>query len=107
MDALFGTFSDPLHNRSVQLARFMGPPLRIAEFAGWQGQCDTFVFWSKFLHTEGDNPFTALIMSLDQPSVPHDGTPGRPGWWDTISTGGILTIRHSPFLFARKFVDKP
>mmetsp|Transcript_25659 Transcript_25659/g.64711 ORF Transcript_25659/g.64711 Transcript_25659/m.64711 type:complete len:424 (-) Transcript_25659:99-1370(-) len=109
MVALYGTLhhSDPTHSQDVQLAMFSGSPLRIDAGAGWQGQCDTFVLWSKYLHTLGENPFNALHASLDQPSVPHGGNWARPGWWDTLSTHGIRAIRHSSFLFVRKFIDKP
>jgi len=109
MVALYGTLhhSDPSQDQNVQLATFTGSPLKISASAGWQGQCDTFVMWAKYLHTMGNNPFNDLHASLDPPSVPHGGNWARPGWWDTISTNGIRAIRRSSFLFVRKFVDKP
>jgi len=109
MAALYGTLShvDSRQAQSVQLSMFTGTPLLISASAGWQGECDTFVIWSKYLHTMGNNPFEQLHSSLDPPSVPHGGNLARPGWWDTISTTGLRAIRHSSFLFVRKFIDKP
>jgi len=109
MVALYGTLhhNDPGRDQNVQLAMFSRSPLRISANAGWQGQCDTFVLWAKYLQTLGDNPFNALHASLDEPSVPHGGNWARPGWWDTLSTHGIRSIRQSSFLFVRKFIDKP
>lgn len=109
MAALYGT----LHNnyaqaeKQVPLSMFSNGPLLISAKAGWQGECDTFVMWSKYLHTLGVNPFNQLYSSLDPMSVPHGGNAARPGWWDTITTKGLQAIRMSSFLFARKFIDKP
>lgn len=109
MAALFGTLSteDARRDKMVNLPLFTGSPLRIGAGAGWQGTCDTFVIWSKYLHSPGNNPFEKLHASLDAPSVPHGGNDQRPGWWDTISTTGIRAIRTSEFLFVRKFIDNP
>jgi hypothetical protein len=109
MATIFGYLStqDSHLGRSVPLSLFTGGPLQIASNAGWQGECDTFVIWSKYMHTPGRNPFKALYDSLDPPSIPHGGNSARPGWWDTISSTGITAIRSSSFLFVRKFIDAP
>jgi len=108
MAALYGTIShDSSRDLSVPLSLFTGTPLLISASAGWQGECDTFVMWSKYLHILGRNPFNQLHSSLDPPSVPHGGNIARPGWWDKISTTGMRAIRDSSFLFVRKFIDKP
>jgi len=109
MAALYGTMGqvDTNQDRRVDMASFVGGPIWISRSAGWQGQCDTFVIWSKYLHTAGKNPFERLHASLDFVSIPHGGNDARPGWWDTISTTGISVIRNSDFLFVRKFIDAP
>lgn len=108
MAAIYGTISGSASQpKNVPLSMFAGGPLQISGNAGWQGECDTFVMWSKYLHTLGKNPFHDFHSALDPISVPHAGNAARPGWWDTISTTGLRAIRQSTFLFARKFVDKP
>lgn len=32
------------------------------------------------------------MLSLDPASVPHGGNWARPGWWDTISTQGVVAV---------------
>jgi len=109
MAALYGTLShvDAAQDAVVSLALFSNGPLRISNQAGWQGECDTFVMWAKYLHTAGNNPFNRLHSALDPASVPHGGNSQRPGWWDTISSYGITAIKNSDFLFVRKFIDNP
>lgn len=109
MAALYGTLNNvnPIAQTNVALSGFVGGPLHVSPSTGWQGACDTFVVWSRYLHLAGDNPFERLHNSLDPPSVPHPGNHARPGWWDTISTHGIRAIRHSDFLFVRKWIDGP
>eukprot|EP00933_Yihiella_yeosuensis_P017021 TRINITY_DN14340_c0_g1_i1.p1 TRINITY_DN14340_c0_g1~~TRINITY_DN14340_c0_g1_i1.p1 ORF type:complete len:380 (+),score=75.56 TRINITY_DN14340_c0_g1_i1:162-1301(+) len=109
MTALFGTLKRvrPDGDQSIELPGFTGSPLRIDKRAGWQGECDTFVIWSKYMNSLGDNKQTRLLQNMDQASIPHAGNWARPGWWDTISTVGIRGIRNSEFLFVRKFIDKP
>jgi hypothetical protein len=94
-------------NTEVSFSGFTNSPLRVSSTAGWQGQCDTFVMWAKYLRTQGNNPFSRFYDTLDPPSVPHSGNDHRPGWWDTISDKGIAAIRNSEFLFVRKFIDNP
>lgn len=93
----------------VALPLFSGGPLHIGGNEGWQGTCDTFVIWSKYIGSAGGiaNSFQKLHQSLDTASTPHGGNAQRPGWWDKVSTQGIRAIRASDFLFVRKFVDKP
>lgn len=109
--ALFGPLQLGDANRlsHVALPMFSGGPLRIGGTEGWQGACDTFVIWSKYIGAEGGiaNSFQKLHQSLDTASMPHGGNSQRPGWWDKISTHGIRAIRNSEFLFVRKFIDKP
>jgi hypothetical protein len=108
MTALYGTLGQVEANgRSVDLPGFIGSPLWITKEAGWQGECDTFVMWSKHLHYGNNNPFLRFYNTLDAPSIPHGGNFARPGWWDTISNQGLRAIKSSPFLFMRKFVDNP
>lgn len=109
MAALYGTLShvDAARDAVVSLQMFTNTPLRVSGSVGWQGACDTFVMWAKYLHAPGNNPFLELHTSLDPASVPHGGNDQRPGWWDTISTYGIQSIRKSGFLFVRKFIDNP
>lgn len=109
MAALYGTLrhTDAVSVRQVQLSLFTGTPLQISPTAGWQGECDTFVIWSKYLHAVGRNPFEKFYQTLDSRSIPHGGNLARPGWWDTITSHGINAIRKSSFLFVRKFIDKP
>jgi len=109
MAALYGTMNniDTSSERSVPLPDFVGGPLKVSPSAGWQGMCDTFVIWSKYLHALGNNPFERLHSALDHTSIPHGGNQARPGWWDTISTVGLRAIRNSEFLFVRKFIDAP
>jgi len=109
MAALYGTLSHVQRDQDavVSLGEFTNGPLRISPKAGWQGACDTFVEWAKYLHTEGNNPFARLHAALDPVSIPHGGNSQRPGWWDTISSEGIRAIRNSEFLFVRKFIDNP
>lgn len=109
MAALYGTLShvDASRDAVVSLQQFTNTPLRVSASVGWQGACDTFVVWSKYMHAPGNNPFSQLHTSLDPVSIPHGGNDQRPGWWDTISTYGITAIRNSGFLFVRKFIDKP
>ncbi|CAK9036474.1 Uncharacterized protein SCF082_LOCUS21747 [Durusdinium trenchii] len=107
--ALFGTLKRVSRHgdQSIDLPQFTGSPLRIDQKAGWQGQCDTFVIWAKYMYSLGRNSQENLMLSLDPASVPHGGNWARPGWWDTISMQGIQAIRKSDFLFVRKFIDKP
>jgi len=109
MIALFGTLHQPNAQQvqDVHLPLFTGSTMHISNNAGWQGECDTFVLWSKYLYTWGNNPFNSFYSTLDAASTPHGGNFARPGWWDTISTHGLRAIRHSPFLFVRKFIDNP
>ncbi|CAJ1337622.1 unnamed protein product [Effrenium voratum] len=109
LTALYGTLKKVRRDgdQSIELPGFTGSPLRIDKNAGWQGKCDTFVIWAKYMHSLGRNEQQNLMLSLDPPSVPHGGNWARPGWWDTISTKGIHAIRNSDFLFVRKFIDKP
>lgn len=109
MVALFGSITnvDPVGERLIDLYHFSGSPLHVVAGAGWQGSCDTFVVWSKYLHAKGNNPFEKMHWALDAQSIPHSGNSARPGWWDTISSTGIHAIRNSEFLFVRKFVDNP
>jgi len=94
-------------NQMVSLSMFSGGQLLVSPQAGWQGECDTFVLWSQYLHIPGHNPFLEFHYNLDAMSVPHSGNSARPGWWDTITTHGLQAIRQSSFLFMRKFIDKP
>lgn len=109
MAALYGTLThvDATRDAVVNLEGFTNGPLKVASATGWQGACDTFVVWSKYLYAEGENPFLRLHSSLDPVSVPHGGNSQRPGWWDTMSSYGIHAIRNSEFLFVRKFIDNP
>lgn len=114
MAAIFGSIKQPIGSadQDVHLPNFVGGPLRVSARAGWQGTCDTFVMWSKYLGalagaTMDRSSFEKFHMSLDRASVPHGGNNQRPGWWDTISMHGIRAIRQSDFLFVRKFIDKP
>lgn len=109
MVALFGTIKhvDANHDAAVSFSRFVGAPLRVSKTAGWQGQCDTFVMWAKYLNAPGNNPFKRFYATLDAVSIPHGGNDQRPGWWDTISKNGMAAIRRSEFLFVRKFIDSP
>jgi len=109
MATLYGTLShvDSTRDAVVSLNMFTNTPLRISASVGWQGACDTFVMWSKYLHAPGNNPFSQFHASLDPASIPHGGNDQRPGWWDTISTHGLQAIRNSGFLFVRKFIDGP
>jgi hypothetical protein len=109
MAALYGTLShvNAAQDAIVSLQMFTNTPLRVSGSVGWQGACDTFVIWSKYLHAPGNNPFSKLHSSLDPASIPHGGNDQRPGWWDTISAYGMRAIRDSGFLFVRKFVDNP
>lgn len=104
MAALFGKLHRSDHGeQSVNFQSFTGSPVQISGYAGWQGQCDTFVLWPH----QNNGPFRALYAALDGPSVPHSGDRSRPGWWDKLSTNGMSTLRNSSFLFARKFIDSP
>lgn len=109
MTTLYGTLShvDATRDAMVSLQMFTNAPLKVSASVGWQGACDTFVIWSKYMHAPGNNPFSQLHTSLDPASIPHGGNDQRPGWWDTISTHGIRSIRNSGFLFIRKFIDNP
>lgn len=109
MTALFGTLKkvSPAGHQSIELPQFTGSPLRIDKAAGWQGECDTFVIWQKYMNSLGNNKQHNLLVSLDTASRPHSGNWARPGWWDTISPKGIEALRESEFLFVRKFIDKP
>jgi len=109
MTALFGTLKrvKNTNEQTIDLPEFTGSPLKIDKGAGWQGECDTFVIWAKYLYTLGHNKQEALMLSLDQGSIPHGGNWARPGWWDTLTATGIQAIRNSDFLFVRKFIDKP
>lgn len=109
MLALYGSLHRPNAQleQDLYLSMYTNGPLHMSASAGWQGQCDTFVLWWRYLYTPGNNPFNALYNTLDQPSIPHGGNIARPGWWDTISTHGLRAIRSSSFLFARKFIDNP
>jgi len=109
--ALYGPLQlgDATKLSDVALPMFSGGPLHLAGNQGWQGQCDTFVIWSKYIGAAGGiaNSFQKLHQNLDAASIPHGGNSMRPGWWDKISTQGIKVIRNSEFLFVRKFIDKP
>lgn len=107
--ALYGTLShvDSTRDAVVSLQRFINSPLTVTAQAGWQGACDHFVMWSKYLHAPGNNPFSAFHATLDDVSKPHSGNDQRPGWWDTMSTTGMRAVRNSGFLFVRKFIDNP
>lgn len=110
MAAIYGTLEnvDPHHGTTYRsLEHFSGGTLRVGEERIWQGECDTFVNWSKYMHTGNDNVFERLHYELDHMSIPHDGNAARPGWWDTISEIGVKAIRDSDFLFVRKFIDAP
>lgn len=114
MSAIYGPIrKDPHKPQSAfYLGNFAGAPLQVSSNAGWQGACDTFVVWSKYLHTPtgvtgAQNPFEKLHAALDAPSIPHGGNNQRPGWWDKISTNGLRAIRWSNFLFVRKFIHNP
>eukprot|EP00933_Yihiella_yeosuensis_P060707 TRINITY_DN63469_c0_g1_i1.p1 TRINITY_DN63469_c0_g1~~TRINITY_DN63469_c0_g1_i1.p1 ORF type:complete len:382 (-),score=77.28 TRINITY_DN63469_c0_g1_i1:208-1353(-) len=109
MTSLFGTLKkvSPQGGQQIQLPGFNGSPLKIDRKAGWQGECDTFVIWAKYMHTLGHDKSEAFMTSLDKASTPHSGNYARPGWWDTISPKGIKAILDSDFLFMRKFIDKP
>jgi hypothetical protein len=109
MVALYGPLSrvDASRRTAVNLPLFTNSPLQVGGDVGWQGECDTFVLWAKYLHLPGYNPFKTLHESLDVSSIPHSGNVARPGWWDTISRIGITAIRNSNFLFVRKFIDNP
>lgn len=109
MVALYGTFKgfSPGLRQTMNLQDFAGGPLVLDAGTGWQGQCDTFVVWAKYLDPHGTDKFSLLHNSLDEMSRPHSGNDQRPGWWDSISSNGIMAIRSSDFLFVRKFIDKP
>mmetsp|Transcript_29122 Transcript_29122/g.45568 ORF Transcript_29122/g.45568 Transcript_29122/m.45568 type:complete len:379 (+) Transcript_29122:126-1262(+) len=108
MSAIFGTLHVGANaDTAVNFAGFSNSPLRVSSTVGWQGQCDTFVMWAKYLHAPGNNPFSRFYKTLDSPSIPHNGNDHRPGWWDTMSKEGIVAIRKSEFLFMRKFIDNP
>jgi len=110
MAALYGVmYATPNQDNTISLAGFTGSQLRMAATAGWQGMCDTFVIWAKYMGTDSgvSNPFYRLMESLDPPSVPHGGNNMRPGWWDQMSRQGMTALRRSDFLFIRKFIDKP
>lgn len=112
--AIFGPVKQAFGQGSsdVYLPDFVGGPLAVAPETGWQGTCDTFVIWAKFLNApSGTNqavsPFRRFHAALDAASAPHGGNNQRPGWWDRISKHGLKAIRESDFLFVRKFIDKP
>jgi len=109
MASLYGTLNnmDASRDAVVNIQQFTNTPLKVSPSVGWQGACDTFVMWSKYINAPGHNPFLEFHSSLDPVSIPHSGNEQRPGWWDTISTKGIGAIRNSGFLFVRKFIDKP
>lgn len=114
MAAIFGPIKRQAHSPQAvaYLTNFAGGPLQVADKAGWQGVCDTFVVWAKYLNTQVglsgmQSPFAKLHAHLDPASVPHGGNNQRPGWWDKLSTNGMRAIRWSHFLFVRKFVNKP
>jgi len=109
MAAVYGTLNhaDAARIQHMHLPLFTGSPLQVSPTVGWQGECDTFVIWSKYLHIVGPNPFERMYSSLDYHSLPHAGNIARPGWWDTISQHGMVAMRNSGFLFVRKFVDNP
>eukprot|EP00747_Dinoflagellata_sp_TGD_P185501 gnl/TRDRNA2_/TRDRNA2_42079_c0_seq1.p1 gnl/TRDRNA2_/TRDRNA2_42079_c0~~gnl/TRDRNA2_/TRDRNA2_42079_c0_seq1.p1 ORF type:complete len:455 (-),score=50.06 gnl/TRDRNA2_/TRDRNA2_42079_c0_seq1:147-1511(-) len=110
MLALYGPFqaSWGAQEHWQNLPDFQGSTVYVGK-AGWQGTCDTFVMWWKYLHetSSGYNPFLSFYNALDGESRPHGGNNARPGWWDTISRYGIQVIRNSDFLFVRKFIDNP
>jgi hypothetical protein len=110
MAAIYGVLnSAPNKDTVVSLQKFTGSQLQLSSYAGWQGMCDTFVIWAKYMGKDSgvSNPFYRLMTSLDPPSVPHGGNNQRPGWWDQMSTVGMTALRRSDFLFIRKFIDKP
>jgi hypothetical protein len=109
MAALYGTLSnvDASRDAIMTLQMFTNSPMRVSRSVGWQGACDTFVLWSKYLHAPGNNPFSKLHTALDPVSIPHGGNDQRPGWWDTMSKYGMQAIKNSDFLFVRKFIDNP
>eukprot|EP00747_Dinoflagellata_sp_TGD_P164440 gnl/TRDRNA2_/TRDRNA2_184389_c0_seq1.p1 gnl/TRDRNA2_/TRDRNA2_184389_c0~~gnl/TRDRNA2_/TRDRNA2_184389_c0_seq1.p1 ORF type:complete len:426 (+),score=54.99 gnl/TRDRNA2_/TRDRNA2_184389_c0_seq1:161-1438(+) len=110
MLAIYGPFqADSVGTEYWQdLPGFAGGTVYVGR-AGWQGVCDTFVMWRKYLWetSSGYNPFLKLYNSLDAASRPHNGNNARPGWWDTMSRQGMKAIRESDFLFVRKFIDNP
>jgi len=110
MAALYGVlYTTPNHDNTLSLPKFTGSQLSMAADAGWQGMCDTFVIWAKYMGKDSgvSNPFFRLMQSLDPPSVPHGGNNQRPGWWDQMSRTGMTALRRSDFLFIRKFIDRP
>lgn len=110
MAALYGVlYTTPHRDNVMSLPKFTGGQLTMAASAGWQGMCDTFVIWAKYMGKDSgvSNPFYRLMQSLDPPSVPHGGNNQRPGWWDQMSKKGMTALRQSDFLFIRKFIDKP
>jgi hypothetical protein len=110
MAALYGVlYSTPHRNNVVSLPKFTGGQLSMGADAGWQGMCDTFVIWAKYMGKDSgaSNPFYRLMQSLDPPSIPHGGNNQRPGWWDQMSRQGMTALRRSDFLFIRKFIDRP
>lgn len=107
--ALFGAVSHPGKNQVAEqkLDGFRGGPLRVDEKAAWQGKCDTFVIWSKYMNAGRSNPFERMHLALDHQSIPHNGNFARPGWWDKMTRDGMKAIRNSDFLFVRKFINQP
>lgn len=110
MAALYGVlYAAPNQNSVTSLQMFTGSQLQLSSSAGWQGKCDTFVIWAKYMGADSgvSNPFYRLMNSLDPNSMPHNGNNVRPGWWDKMSKTGMAALRNSDFLFIRKFIDKP
>jgi len=109
MLSLYGPLHAPdnQHAQDVHLSMFTGGSLRVSPDAGWQGECDTFVMWAKYMHSPGWNPFFDLYSKLDSASTPNPGDTSRPGWWDQMSSVGMRAVRESHFLFIRKFIDNP
>jgi hypothetical protein len=68
-----------------------------------QGKCRTFVFWSEF-----DDDTTLLAKNIAK-GYPHNvlscwpSCTYRPAVIEKLSNDGLLEMRRSPFLFARKF----
>jgi len=81
----------------------------LADHAGVQGKCDTFVKWSIQGAMGNSNAMTALDDKLRAPEnkVRLEKTTGgyRPETILSVSTGAIMALRDSSFLFARKFKE--
>lgn len=114
--AIYGTlpYVDSKNDTLVSLPAFTNAPLHVAASTDLQGSCDTFVAWPAYakgrdapFNMTGSSAFSRLYTNLDPLSVPYSGDAQKPGYWDTISSHGMRTIRSSEFLFVRKFADAP